>query len=141
VFPAGLVVGCAVKSATLLNSAAVERALPTGGPPRALLPEEETSYDGSDADPTVNTVFFGQVVALSLNVGFDELGTLGELVIADVSSACLGMSVATVLAEANLALGGCASQLSPAELTECAAMINESFADSEGMCSEQFTPR
>lgn len=145
-FPDGLVVGCDVHAATLLNSAAVERALPAGGTPRALLPEEETTYDGSDADPTVNTVFFGQVIALALNVAFDanddfkqndDPTPLGELVIVDPASACLGMSVASVLAEANLALGACPSQLSPADLTACAALINESFSASEAMCSDR----
>ncbi|MDC0670101.1 hypothetical protein [Nannocystis radixulma] len=145
-FPDGLVVGCDVYAATLLNSAAVERALPAGGTPRALLPEEETTYDGSDADPTVKTVFFGQVIALALNVAFDanddfkqndDPTPLGELVIVDPASACLGMSVASVLAEANLALGACPSQLSPADLTACAALINESFSDSEAMCSDR----
>ncbi|MCY1057360.1 hypothetical protein [Nannocystis sp. SCPEA4] len=145
-FPDGLVVGCDVYAATLLNSAAVERALPAGGTPRALLPEEETTYDGSDVDPTVNTVFFGQVIALALNVAFDanddfnqndDPTPLGELVIVDPASACLGMSVASVLAEANLALGACPSQLSPADLTACAALINESFSDSDAMCSDR----
>ncbi|MBA3547047.1 MAG: hypothetical protein H0T76_11235 [Nannocystis sp.] len=149
-FPGGLVVGCANLAATLLNSAAVERALPTGGAPRALLPAEASSYDGSEADPAVGTVLFGQVVALTLNVGFDALDDfkqfdvkvpLAELVIVDPASPCVGMSVAAVLAEANLALGGCAAQLPASALGDCAAMINESFVDGEAagdaLCSDR----
>ncbi|MFY0535636.1 hypothetical protein [Nannocystis pusilla] len=145
-FPDGLVVGCGDLHATLLGSAAVERALPTGGEPRALLPGEAVSYDGSDADPTVGTVLFGQVVALSLSVAFDAFDDykqvdtpvpLADLVIADPESPCAGMSVGEVLAAANAALGGCPATLSAAELSDCAAMINEAHVDGEAeVCSD-----
>lgn len=150
-FPGGLVVGCGDLSATLLSSAAVERALPTGGTSRALLPAEAVSYDGSAADPTVQTVLFGQVVALALSVAFDANDDfkkfagpvpLGELVLADPASPCVGMTIAAVLAEANLALGGCASQLPAGALSDCAAMVNEAFVDGEddgeAVCSDRF---
>src|SRR5690606_28942134 len=71
-FPEGLYVGCGVLTANLTDSLAVERALPSGGKPRALLPGEAVALDGVD-DPKIGTVLFGQVVALSLSVAFDQL--------------------------------------------------------------------
>ncbi len=62
---------------------------------------------------------------------FDAPMPLRELVIVDPASPCVGMSVAAVLAEANLALGSCAAQLPAGALSDCAAMINESFVDGE----------
>ncbi|MBZ5708838.1 hypothetical protein [Nannocystis pusilla] len=144
-FPDGLAVGCGDLHATLLSSAAVERALPAEGAPRALLPGEAVAYDGSDADPTVGTVLFGQVVALSLSVAFDAFDDfkqvdtpvpLADLVIADPESPCAGMSVGEVLVAANAALGGCPAALSASELSDCAAKINQAYVDGKAeVCS------
>lgn len=137
VFPEGLIVGCGVLTANLISSAAVEKALPTAGVPRPLLPTEAVAYDG-DGDPKVATSFFGHVVALSLNVGFDEDvpgfsqaadTPLKDLVIGDPASPCSGMSVGELLTEANLALGGCAAKHSPQALNDCAAAVNKAYAD------------
>jgi hypothetical protein len=139
-FSDGLEVGCGDLNATLLNSAAVARALPTGGEPRALLPGEAVFYDGSEADPIVGTVLFGQVVALSLSVAFDAFDDfkqvdtpvpLADLVITDPDSPCVGMSVGEVLTAANAALGGCPAALSASELSDCAALINEAYVDGD----------
>ena len=75
---------------------------------------------------------------------FDAPMPLRELVIVDPASPCVGMSVAAVLAEANLALGSCAAQLPAGALSDCAAMINESFVDGEAageaLCSDRLAP-
>lgn len=134
VFPEGLIVGCGVLTANLVTSAAVEKALPTAGSPRALFPAEAVAYDGV-GDPKVGTSLFGQVVALGLNVGFDEYAfapdpkvPLESLVISDPFSPCYAMTVGEVLTEANLALGGCESSLDPATANACALAINHAFA-------------
>lgn len=147
-FPEGLYVGCGVLTANLTNSLAVEQALPSGGKPRALEPVEAVAYDGV-GDPQVKTVLFGQVVALSLSVGFDQLAdyddvdqplALGALEIADPASLCFGMLVSEVLTHANYALGGCPSQLSVAAANECVTAINESYVDGGDSCSALFAP-
>jgi hypothetical protein len=135
VFPEGLYVGCGELTANLLSSAAVEVALPSLGKPRALYKDEAGAYDGVD-DPVVGTALFGQVVALSLNVGFSELPSFdkngaaepfGELVIADPGSPCAGMTVQQVLDEANVALGDCDAVLTPGDAYGCVKAINKSF--------------
>jgi hypothetical protein len=132
VFPEGLYVGCGVLTANLTNSLAVRHALPTAGEPRALLPGEAGGYDGV-GDPKVATALFGEVVALSLSVGFDELPgyddhdqllPLAFLQIADPNSLCAGMFVHEVLQRANDALGDCPSQLSAVAAYDCLAAIN-----------------
>lgn len=147
-FPEGLYIGCGVLTANLTNSLAIEQALPTGGKPRALEPAEAVGYDGI-GDPKVKTVLFGQVVALSLSVGFDPLDdyddgdqplALGDLEIADPASACFGMLVSEVLTHANYALGGCPSQLSASTANDCLTAINESFDNGGDRCSALFAP-
>jgi len=133
VFPEGLYVGCGEYTANVLNPEAVELALATSGTPRALLKSEAVAYDG-EGDPVVATVLFGEVVALSLNVGFDALPgfkpdeqsmPLGKLVLAE--GPCAGINVAQVLDEANLVLGGCPSALTAADAAACVTAINASF--------------
>lgn len=147
-FLEGLYVGCGVLTANLTTSLAVELALPTSGKPRALLPAEASGYDGT-GDPQVKTVLFGQVVALSLSVAFDQLADyddldqllpLGDLQIADPGSPCAGMLVHEVLTQANYALGGCPSGLSAVAVNDCLAAINGSFLDGGDSCSPLFAP-
>lgn len=139
-FPEGLIVGCGILTANLVTPKAVEHALPSAGTPRALLKSEAVAYDGV-GDPKVGTSFFGQVVALGLNIGLDALSAqpdayppLEELVIADPTSPCLGMSVGQVNEQANLALGNCPAGHSAAVLHECAQTINKALA-SGNTCS------
>ena len=141
VFPEGLIVGCGVLTANLVTSVAVQKALPTAGVARALLPGEAVAFDGA-GDPKVATSLFGQVVALALNVGFDEWAVASELplealIIADPLSPCVGMSVGEVLLAANQALGGCDSSLDPATAQECTLAINRSYAFGQ-TCSPLF---
>lgn len=141
VFPEGLIVGCGVLTANLVTSAAVEHALPSFGAPRALTEKEACAYDGDD-DPVAGTALFGQVVALTLNVGMDDITAtdgvpLEALVIGDPNSPCEGMSVGEVLEQANYALGGCPATHSPAKINVCALEINAAFADGSS-CSALF---
>lgn len=142
-FPDGLSVGCGAYTANVLNAEAVELALATIGSPRPLLGSEAVAYDGA-GDPVVATALFGEVVALSLNVGFDAvpgftasepLTPLGELVLA--SGPCAGMTVVHVLDEANLVLGGCPSALTPVDAAACVTAINASFAQSADACASK----
>ena len=139
-FPEGLHVGCGEYTANVLNPEAIELALTTSGTPRALLKTEAVVYDGDD-DPSVGTSLFGDVVALGLNVGFDALPgftpgqpstPLAELVVAE--GPCTGLTVAHVLEEANLLLGGCPSALTLADVTTCVTAINTSFAQQPMGC-------
>ena len=140
VFPESLHVGCGEYTAKVLNAKAVESALATVGTPRPLLKSEAVAYDGQ-GDPVVGTALFGEVVALSLNVGFEatpgflksEPSTpLGELVLS--AGPCAGMNVAHVLDEANLVLGGCPSALTPAHAAACVTAINTSFVPLANTC-------
>ncbi len=139
-FPEGLIVGCGVLTANLITPGAIESALPSAGTPRALLKSEAVAYDGV-GDPKVATIFFGQVVSLGLNIGFDAMSSdpavyppLEDLVVTDATSPCLGMTVGQVHEQANLALGGCPASHSPATLNGCAQLINKAFAGGES-CS------
>ncbi|HEY0138973.1 MAG TPA: hypothetical protein VGB85_33030 [Nannocystis sp.] len=142
-FPEGLYIGCGEYTANVLTAEAVEAALATTGSPRPLLKSEAVAYDGA-GDPVVGTALFGEVVALSLNVGFDTVpgftdgepaAPLGELVLA--SGPCAGMDVAHVLDEANLVLGGCPSALTPANAAACVTAINNSFVQPANTCDDR----
>ena len=78
----------------------------------------------------------GHIVALSLSVGFDDYdedfgeaeGHLKCLIIAD-GHGFDGMSIADILEEANVVLGGGSSSYSPSQMTEILTKINEYFVD------------
>ena len=136
-FPEGLIVGCGVLTANLVTPKAVEYALPSAGLPRPLLKSEAVAYDGV-GDPKVGTAFFGQIVALGLNIDFDALSSepdadppLEELVITDATSPCFGISVGEVNEQANLALGNCPASHSASILNQCVLTINKAFANGE----------
>ena len=141
-FPEGLYIGCGEYTANVLTAGAVEAALATTGSPRPLLKSEAVAYDGA-GDPVVGTALFGEVVALSLNVGLDTVPgftddepavPLAKLVLA--SGPCAGMNVAQVLEEANLVLGGCPSALTPANAAACVTAINTSFVPPADACDD-----
>ncbi|MBL9103750.1 MAG: hypothetical protein JNL82_22590 [Myxococcales bacterium] len=132
----GLMLGCGVRTANLENSPGARVALPTSGKVRHLYLSESVGYDGV-ADPDVGTAFFGHVAALGMNLAFADLpafdqnpGTpLGELLVADPDSPCVGMSVEDVFFEANAALGDCATSLTAQDLNTCVSQINAVFRD------------
>ena len=78
----------------------------------------------------------GHVVALSLTIGFDLYdpdfgkadGQLKDLIIAD-GKAFDGMTVAAILDEANIVLGGGNSMYTPSQMTDILTRINEYFVD------------
>jgi hypothetical protein len=133
-FASGLVIGCAAgHTLTFTSSSAVEAFLPAGGTPGIL--------GQSAVDPLASSagVFAGQLTAASLSVGFDAAdpdfsessSSLAGLVLCNTGSACDGLSVSAVVADANLVIGGCAGAtgLSAAELSSCLAVVNENFVD------------
>jgi hypothetical protein len=127
-FPGGLVVGC-TRTLTLTTREAVNAFLPSGSKAAAL----KTSL--VNPGQKYQNVFAGQVVALTLNVRFDEVDPnfspsptlLKDLVIA--SGPLAGKTVGFVLGDANKALGGCTSTYSIAVLNDVVTKINESFVD------------
>jgi hypothetical protein len=132
-FPNGLQVGCEPGNSIILtSSAAVQDFLPEGGPAAAL------TQDYTDPD-RIRNVLAGQVVALTLSVGFDlcdpnfsESNTaLADLEVIDPESKCFGMTVQEVLDLANAILGGCSTALTPSEINDCVSDINENFVDGE----------
>jgi hypothetical protein len=82
-------------------------------------------------------VLAGQVLALTLSVGFDgadpafsaSATPLANLIVADPTSPCVNMTVRQVLDAANAVLAGLPSQLTPSQASDCVAKINENFVD------------
>ena len=126
-FPNGLTVGCNL-TLTLTSSSAVENFLPAGGTASMLF------IDMVDPIGYGNTLA-GQLVALSLSVGFDNYDPdfspattpLSDLIIGNGVFA--GWTVAMVLLEANKFIGQCQSGYSASELNEVLSRINENFVD------------
>ena len=131
-FPDGLVIGNTTNSLTLTSSLAVKNFLPSGTTARVL-------PTGSMTDPTggphgaYRNVLAGQLIALTLNVGFDAYDAnfssntllLGDLSI--LSGPFQGMTVSQFLVVANATIGGAATGYSPSQVNETASTINEYF--------------
>lgn len=133
-FPAGLVVGGGF-TLSLTSAQAVTDYLPDGGTPAPLTQNW--------VNPTqMISVLAGQVVALSLSVGFDlydpNFGAspvnLKDLVVADMASPYFGWTVQQVLDEANLILGGGPGD--PSQINDAVSSINENFVG--GLISNGF---
>lgn len=139
-FPFGLTIGdVGGYSVLFTSSGAIEDFLPQGGKPSAL------SSSATDPATTSAGVLAGQVVALTLNVGFDaddsnfgasteQLSSLqvkssGAFAPGELGAACAGMYVYQVLYEANHVLSGMGSWLSASQVNECVSRINENFVD------------
>ena len=132
-FPSGAVIGLPDSnfSATFTDATAVENFLPSGSTPTPFI------QDHVDPTATEAGALAGQVLALTLNVGFDlfdsnfapSVSNLNDYTINDLSVSCDGMTAQKVLAEANTILGGLTSSFSPSEINECATWINEKFDD------------
>ena len=116
------------------SSEAIEDFLPAKGTPAIF----SHFYDDNPLD-TEAGILAGQVVALTLNVGFDNYdpnfsvneGKLADFYANEVGSLCEEMTAGEVLAEANLVLSGGSSEFSPSEINECVTEINERFVDGE----------
>lgn len=130
-FPNGITIGCE-NTITFTSSQAVRDFLPSGSAP-SVLPE------GNMTDPgdSYSNNFAGQVLALSVSVGFDnaieDFGdapiTISEL---EINSGPLaGITVAEVLEEANSVLGGCEGSYSITDLNSAITGINENYVDGD----------
>jgi len=127
-FPNGLTIGCE-NTLTLTNAQAVTNFLPSGTTPRAL--------DGVYTNPgqTYRNVLAGQLVALTLSVGFDAANPafgasatpLSEAVV--TAGTFAGWSVQQVLNEANNFIGNCGSMYSAQQLNAVLDGINNNFVD------------
>ncbi|MCF8424075.1 MAG: hypothetical protein K9H41_07010 [Bacteroidia bacterium] len=127
-FPNGLVVGCGSNKITLTSAQAVTDFLPQGGTPSVLT----QSY----TNPVTSiSVLAGQVVALKISVTLDNAivsygnstTSLASLVIA--SGTFQGWTVGQLLAEAELILGGCASNYTASQINNAVDMVNNNFVD------------
>lgn len=131
-FPSGLVIGdSGGHTATFTTAAAIEAFLPAGGTPGTL------GADYTNPTETNAGVLAGQVVALTLNVGFDlydpdfsaSATNLKDLVIVDTESPFEGWTVEEVLDEANDFLAGFGSSYTASQINECVDTINKNFKD------------
>ena len=127
-FPQGLTIGCASGNTLLLTTAqAVQDFLPSGSTPSAL-PSDLVNPGG-----TYNNVFAGQLVALTLSLGFDawdanfagSAGYLGDQVIS--SGTFAGMTITQVVNIANQVIGGCSNQYTFSQLNDVLSDLNENF--------------
>jgi hypothetical protein len=128
-FPNGLTIGC-TNQVRLTTSAAVDAFLPSSTTARAL-------NAGTLTNPgqTYKNVLAGQLVALTLSVGFDAYdlnfggsGTwLGD---AEITTGMFqGWTVQMLLDEANSFIGGCGSNFTAAQLNSALTMVNENYVD------------
>ncbi len=122
--------------ALFTSSLAIQEFLPTGGAPAPFTGNYE---DPEDEEGVEAGVLAGQVVALTLNVGFDNYdedfgvseNNLEDFYANSAEAQCEDMTVGDVLAEANLVLSGQSSEFSPSEISECVDEINNRFVDGE----------
>lgn len=142
-FTGGLTIGHTTGyTATFQDSGAVEGFLPQGGTAASLF------QNHVDPTSTEAGVLGGQVLALTLSSGFDgcdaDFGAssyeLADLVVCNSASPCNGMTVESVLAEANAVLGGLSSSFSAAQINACVSAINENFVDGTQVGAELCLP-
>jgi len=128
-FPGGLMVGCSPSyNITLTSAQAITNLLPTGGTPAVL----KSNYTNS---ASIKNELVGQVVSLSLSVGFDiydpSFGpatiALGDMKIG--SGTFAGWTVKDFLAEANKVLGGCDTTYTPQQIEDTIDKINKNYDD------------
>jgi len=117
-YPSGLTIGCGENTLSFYSAQSITDFLPEGGTPSSL--------------PTL-TVLTGQLVAASLNVGFDAYDA--DFAGSDVALGDLftdaegfeGMTVSDILAAANEVIGGCSDAFDFASLNAVLTTINENF--------------
>jgi len=135
-FPTGLIAGCSGgRTLRITSAAAVANFLPS---PVGTTEVLDANYlnpikPRSNGTNVYASNFAGQVVVLTLSVGFDLADAsyssanvpLKDAVI--TSGVFSGKTVNFVLNQANLVLGGCTSQYSLEQLTTIITAINESY--------------
>jgi hypothetical protein len=127
-FPNGLTIGCGNNTLKLTSAQAVSDFLPSGITP-ALLPS------GAMVDPgsSYSNVLAGQLVAATLNIGFDlndaafssSASNSSNLIVSTGPFA--GMTMGDVVAAANGVIGGCATNFSATDLNVALTSFNENF--------------
>ena len=126
-FPNGLVVGCNNKL-VLSNPVAITDFLPSSGI-ATILPL------GTKVNPVevLSNVLVGEIVALKLNIGFDEYDAqfssnnilLKNMVVK--TGVFVGKTVQQILQDAENAIGGCATQYLLSDLNDVVVKINQNF--------------
>ena len=128
-FPGGLTVGCSTGYTLELTSAnAVKKFLPSGRGCPAIL-----ACDYTNPGRSYRNSFAGEVVALTLNIGFDSYDEdfgWADFALADqeIAYGCFsGWTVQELLDEANAKLGGCSSSFSLSQLNYAVTKVNKNF--------------
>ena len=129
-FPNGLTVGC-THQITFSSSNAISDFLPSTGQPVPLTQSHNNPL--SRGRVCLNNDLAGNLVALALNLGFDQYDPnfctsntpLGDLVIA--SGPLANLSVNDIFEYAEKSLGGCQTAYNPALLSDAIANINDNF--------------
>jgi hypothetical protein len=117
-YPTGVMIGCGSNTLVFESAQEVTDFLPSGGTPSAL-----PNY----------SVLTGQLLAATLNVGFDAFDpsfassnvALGDMLF--VSGTFQGLTVNQVLAIANDVIGGCSNAYSASAVNNALTAINENF--------------
>ncbi len=129
-FPNGVTIGCGTKLLKLTTAKAVEDFLPSGSTPTVLPAGTLTNPAG-----TYSNVLAGQVVALTLNIGFDNYdATFGSSTtnlknLFITTGTFSGKSVQFLLDEANKALGGCSTTYTLSDINDVVTSVNENYVN------------
>ena len=130
-FPSGVKIGCNDGYTVKFTSAqAITDFLPAGGSPGVL-----KANATNPPDKSIKNVLIGQLIALTLNVGFDNhdaaFGSagkkLGDMIIK--KGTFKGKTVNEFLIIANKVLGGCANTYKASKINDVATKINENYDD------------
>jgi hypothetical protein len=97
VFPSGVTIGGGTFALLFTSSTAIQAFLPQGGTPSVL------TFSATNPTDKHISVFAGQVLALALNVGINNMGSV---IITGTGTSFDGQTVSALLAAANVALGG-----------------------------------
>lgn len=125
-FPSGLTIG-STRTLHLSTASDITSFLPSGGTPAVL----STNY--TDPGCTYNNTFAGQLVAATLNVGFDSYYSSFATPSNNLAgmylnfSPFVGVSVSTLLTEANNLIGGSTSSYTVAQLNTALTYLNENY--------------
>jgi hypothetical protein len=117
-YPSGLTIGCGDNTLSFNSAQEITDFLPEGSTASAL--------------PNL-TVLTGQLVAASLNVGFDSYDANfagSDVVLGDMftdAEGFEGMTISEILAAANEVIGGCSDEFEYAALNAVLTTINENF--------------
>lgn len=128
-FPSGLTIGCN-RTLTLTTAQAVTNFLPSGTTPKML-----ASPALVNPGQTYKNVLAGQLVALTLSVGFDHYDSNFGLSTGNLADAIIGTgtfqgwTVQQLLDEANNFIGNCGSAYTAAQLNNALDMVNNNYVD------------